>query len=424
MTKGILQFGPALLTWTAVIFKLSALRRSPGNPARRAYWLAMFTLALALTVLLPPVHLAIDRAAGIPNLARLLGHGLALAASWAVQAFLVHLNYPGVSARRKTRRYGWGLAGTLVLMATLFALAPVDDETMNFMGRYAEAPLMLEYWLAFLAYLGLAQWNVARLSWRYARLTDRPTLSLGLRLTGVGGLFGLAYGAHEGLYLVLRRLDLGYPLGNKEAITQVLLASAIAFIVIGSTMPAWGPRVGLPALWRWIGRYRAYRRLYPLWLALCRSTPEIALIPPSSSVVDALTVRDLDFRLYRRVIEIRDGRLALRAYLDPRAADAAHDLGREAGLSGEELQVLVEATSLAAALRAKGQRRPSAAHRTFEAPGWADVEGEVVWLEKVASCYGDSPLVPAALARLWWEHASPLEETSGHRSGHGHPEPR
>jgi hypothetical protein len=401
MTRVLLQLGPAMLTWAAVIFKLPAMRRSPRDSALRAYWLALLALSLALTVLLPPVHLAIDRLVGVPNLSRLLGHSLALAAAWAAQAFLLRLNYLGPTAWRRTRRYGWALAATVVVMAVLFALAPVDVETTQFMGRYADASFMLEYWLAFLAYLGLAQWNVAHLSWRYARLSDRPALRLGLRLTAAGGVFGLGYVVHEGLYLAVRRLDLGYPLGVKERVTQVLLASAAGLIVIGSTMPAWGPRVGLPRLWRWIAQYGAYRRLYPLWLALCRSSPEIALVPPSPVVVDALAVRDLDLRLYRRVIEIRDGRLALRPYLDPRAANAAHALGQDAGLSGEELQVVVEAASLAAALRAKKRRRrPPAGGPRPEAPGATDLEGEVAWLERVADCFARSPLVRAVLAEL------------------------
>jgi hypothetical protein len=174
-------------------------------------------------------------------------------------------------------------------------------------------------------------------------------------------------------------------------------------------MPAWGPRVGLPTLLRWIGRYQTYRELYPLWLALYRSSPEIGLMPPSSSVVDALTLRDLDFRLYRRVIEIRDGRLALRSYLDPQIDAAACKLGQEAGLGTEELPVVIEAASLAAALRAKTEGRPSPGRQTFEAPGWADLDSEAAWLRKVTSAYVNSPVVRAVLARQEQERAGPRQ---------------
>jgi hypothetical protein len=401
VAKGLLlQLGPALLAWAAVLFKLPAVCHSPGNPELRAYWSGLLGVALTLTVLLPPVYVAIDRLAGVPNLARLLGHSLALTGGWSVQAFLLLLNYPPATARRKIRRRSWALAGTLVLMAILFTRAVVDDETTEFMRRYARAPLLVEYWVLFLAYLGMVGGNVVHLTWRYAQLSDRVALRLGLRLTTVGGLFGLGYVAHEAVYLAARGLRLDYPLGDNETVTQVLVAGATAFIVVGSTMPAWGPRVRLPALWRWADQYRAYRRLYPLWCALCQSSPKISLVPPSSLLVDTMAISDLDFRLYRRVIEIRDGRLALRPYLDPRVAEVASTRGREAGLSDEELPVLVEATSLAAALRAKAQDRPASGVLAFEGFGGTDLEGEVAWLTRVAHSYARSPLVRTILEEL------------------------
>jgi hypothetical protein len=406
-----LQLGPVLLTWAGVIFKLPALRRSPHDAALRAYWLGLVGIALTLTVLLPPVQLAVDRLVGVPNLARPLGHALALAAGWSVQSFLLLLSYPAATARRGIRRRGWVLAGTLVLMATLFALAPVEDETTLFMSRYADAPFIPEYWLVFLTSLAMVGWNVVRLCWRYARLSERPVLRLGLRLTAAGGLFGLCYIVNEGLYIATRRLGLGYPLRDHETVTQLLLAIAAALIVIGSTIPAWGPRIGLLRLWRWIGRHRAYRRLYPLWLALYRSSPGIALIPPSPRVVNALAVRDLNFRLYRRVIEIRDGCLTLRAFQDPQVADAARNLGRDAGLSGSKLEVLVEAASLAAGLRAMPtQRRAAVAPpTTIPARGGANLDTEVAWLAEVSDCFAHSPLLRAVLARMEreaWQAAS------------------
>lgn len=408
MAKELLDVGPALLAWTAVAYKLPALRRSPHDPALRAYWLTLLFLAIALTVLLPPVYLAIDRLAGFPNLARLLGHSSVLVTSWAVQAFLLHLNFPGGAARGKIRRLGWALAGALALMTALFVLAPVEEEALEFMTRYANAPFILEYWAVFLSYLGLALVNQVRLSWRYASLADRVALRLGLRLAAVGGVFGLGYVAHEGLYVVVRRLGLDYPLGDKDMVTRVLIAGATGLMVIGSTMPAWGPRVGVAALWRWVRRYRAYRRLYRLWLALYRSNPDIALIPPPAGLADALAVRDLGFRLYRQVIEIRDGRLALRPYFDPRAAAIARELGQKAGLSGEELHAVVEAANLAAALRDKARGQPVAgAGAMVETPGGADLDSEAAFLEKVARCYMTSPIVRTVLAQLERERAMP-----------------
>jgi hypothetical protein len=40
--------------------------------------------------------------------------------------------------------------------------------------------------------------------------------------------------------------------------------------------------------------------------------PEIALLPPRPPLIELLDPRDVDFRLRRRVIEIRDGLLDVR----------------------------------------------------------------------------------------------------------------
>jgi hypothetical protein len=284
-------------------------------------------------------------------------------------------------------------------MTVLFGLAPVDEDVVDFTGRYGDAPYVLEYRLIFLAYLALVGFKMIRLCWRYARLAQPPALTLGLRVVALGAAFGFGYLAHEGLRVAARRLGYGDPLPGSDALTRLLGAGAVGLVVVGSTMPAWGPRVGVPALARWVGRYRAHRRLYPLWRDLARATPEIALAPPRSALADALTVRDLGFRLYRRVIEIRDGGLALRPHLDPAVAEQVRAACRAAGLPEEEAEAVVEAACLAAALEAK--RRGEAAHTaagTLGLAGGADVASEVALLERVAGCYRRSPIVRAVRA--------------------------
>ena len=92
-------------------------------------------LAAALTILLPPVYLAVDGLTGVPNLARLLGHGLILATGSAVRSFLGYLSYPDAAARPDPRRSVRDLSVALGLLAVLFGLAPVDDESLDVMRR-------------------------------------------------------------------------------------------------------------------------------------------------------------------------------------------------------------------------------------------------------------------------------------------------
>ncbi len=385
MSDQAIIWGLVVLVWAAVAYRLPALYHDRRNSAARAYWLTMASLGAGLTLLLDPVYLAVDRASGIPNLATLLKHSFALIAAWMVQTFFLHVNYSGDAGRRIHRR-GWALAAALALMAVLFRLAPVDQETLDFTGRYAQAPFIREYWLVFLAYLGFALVNLTYLPWRYAGLSDKVSLRIGFRLWAAGGALGLVYVVHKATYIALRALGVSYP-AEVRRVSDALVAGAVAFIIVGSTMPAWGPRVGLPRLCRWLDDYRAHWRLYPLWRALYDCNPDIALLPASSALANALTVRQVGFRLYRRVVEIRDGLLALREYLDPQVAKAASQRGRAAGLADDDLQALVEAESVAAALRAKQQGLPPAGTgHSFKPIGGKDLSTEVSYLQKVA-CY-------------------------------------
>lgn len=398
MAHQLLAYGPAVLAWTAVAYKLPITRRGPQHAARCAHWLTLLCLALALTVLLPPVYHGLNHLSGVPNLARLLGNSLMLIACWMAQAFLRHLGPSDEGVRLTISRSGWALVGALALMAGLFARAPVEQEAFDFTRRYGSTPYVLEYRLVFLISLSLELISVIRLASRFARATDRPPLSLGLHLVALGCLVGVGYAAHEGLRTAALRLEVGEPLPASDLITGLLVASAVALTLVGSTIPTWGARAGIPALYRWLSRYRAYRRLYPLWRDLYQANPEIALLPAPTALADALTVRDLGFRLYRRVVEIRDGHLALRPYLDPRVAASAQRLCQDAGLSGEEAHTTIEAAGLAAALRARAERQPPLSKLVAPATqGGADVRSEVAVLERVARCYERSPIVRAVL---------------------------
>lgn len=395
MIRDVLIWFPAGLAWVAVGYTFPALLRRRHDAAFRAFWLSLLFLALSLSVLTPAGYAAIDGMIGVANLARLLGNALILVAGWQVQAFLFHLNYPDQRARL---RIGWSasfLAASLILLAGFFALAPVHREAADFVGRYADAPFVLEYRLVFLAYLGWALGAIVFLSWRYANLVERPALRLGLRVDAFGGVLGLGYVLNETLRVSLPHVFGGTdPIPRDLLVTQFFEASAVTLMLVGCTMPAWGPRVGIPKLVEWLTRYRTYRRLTPLWRALYQASPEIALSPPRSAVLDDLDPRDLSFRLHRRVVEIRDGCLALRPFVDPQVAEEARRRCASAGLPPRETEVVVAGMSLAAALAAKGEGRPMEQPWSALIPfGGSDLATEVAALEGVADAWANSPLV-------------------------------
>jgi hypothetical protein len=411
MTAQTLVNLATVLAWAVVAYRLPSLLRQPRDPVRRTYWLALFLLAAALTVLLPGLQAAIATSTGIPYLAHLFGNAFVLGAAWATQVSLYHATYPPLEAPRRSRRIGLVVVAALGLMAVCFALATGAGEAVAFTGRYQHASFLLGYRLVYLVGIALAIGNFARLSWRYARRSSRPSLQIGLRLVAIAGVIGLAYVANEGLRAATERLGRANPVPNPDAVSQLLIALSMSLGLIGTTLPAWGPRLGIPVLVTWLRHYRALRRLYPLWTDLYHAQPRIALFPPRSPIADLLTVRDLRFHLYRRVIEIRDGQLLLCRHLDARPAAAARQRCVAAGLSEAETHAVIEATEIAAALRAgPGDDDPTPPRAGQVLSGARDVVGEVAALERVARCYRRSPIVRVVVDQLDRETA-PAEST-------------
>ena len=381
------------MAWAATLYRLRDLRKDWGNPALRALCAALALPALTLTLTIPSVSLLVGRVLGVPNIAWLWTHCCLVMFSATVQRLLLFWAYPPEQARPKARRRMLGCVLAMPLMVTLFLLAPVDEPTTTFSATYADAPYVAQYLMVYLTASAVALADVTRLCWRYAKIAGRPWLRRGLRITVAGAASGFAFCGCKAVLIAGRRL--GLDLDYLDKATPVFASGAALLIVVGLTIPAWGPR--LAEARDWVAGYRSYRRLHPLWFALYQATPQIALVPPASAGADTFVVRDLDFRLYRRVIEIRDGRLALRPYLDREVAAAAHRLGEAAGLAGEELQAVMEASALAAALRAKAQNRPVVVdHR--DPTGGADLPSEIAWLVRVARAFAGSPVVTAALA--------------------------
>jgi hypothetical protein len=128
---------------------------------------------------------------------------------------------------------------------------------------------------------------------------------------------------------------------------------------------------------------RAFRRLAPLRSVLCAAVPEVASALPDAQY-------RARFRLYRRVIEIRDATLALGPYRDPEVASAAARDARVAGCKGSELTAVVEAAVLAAAIRAwdTGRPVPQPAGRPGRAPALSlDLRSEADWLVVVSRAF-------------------------------------
>lgn len=356
------QYVPPLLAW------LVFLARRPGEDrARRYIRRILLGLAVSLTALTPAGHAAIHWLTGGIDLPRLVGHAGMLLAAWAAQDLMLYLN----GLRGRGLWHTWWIAGMFCVMCVFFALTP------NLMPQ---SPWVFEYVLAYVVAQAPAFTNVIRLCLRYARVADTVTLRVALRVVVAGTVGASLYLVSKTVLAAAPRFGFDYPFGRSVLVSKVLPTSAYLLVLIGAI---------LPALVTWLGRYRHYRRLGPLWRDLYRSDPAIALDPPT--LPDALAFVRLRLRLYRRVIEIRDGLLALRPYRDPAIATAARTRATTEGLVGQHLEAVVEAATIAAALRAKTAGHPLAPELDLPVTGGADLAEETAFLTLVADAYRTLP---------------------------------
>jgi hypothetical protein len=243
--------------------------------------------------------------------------------------------------------------------------------------------------LIFIAVLGYCNVVTARLFARYASIVDRRWLRCGLRLLAVNSAINLLFCACVAVLLVAARLDLTAVGAAVQRVEPLVGSTGILISAVGTMMPALGPR---------LDRIVAYHRLHPLWLAIYRTVPELVLAPPRWPRADRWNVWDVNFRLYRRIIEIRDGRLALRPYFDAGVAEDAHRRAADAGLDQVAQEAVIEAATLAAAIEAKATgRRPVEQPPSADgAAGGGDLATELSWLTQVAKAFVSSAIVAAA----------------------------
>lgn len=373
-----------VVIWAAVVYRYPAVWRGTGPPARRALWFALVALALGWTVRIPEVYLLVDRTLRVPNLAQLAGDLLALATGCGILAMLLFQTEEPAIARRRLRVRLAGVAVAAVAMSVAFAAADFDDETVDFWARYAGEPSLLTYSIPYLVYVAYVFADLMRLSWWYAKIGRGRYLSIGMWLIAAASVLGQAYVLLRVVFLIAVAAGAGGRLRAYDAVSIVLVAGVSLLAVVGAVLPALGSNVVA---------YRSHRRLRPLWSALYRANPAIALAAPSSR--EALETRDLDFRLHRRVIEIRDGLLALRPRFPPEVADAARELSRREGLRDEQdVEAVALAAMIAVAVRNGNGTRPApAAADDAVIPGGAGLEDETAWLERVSTALADSPIV-------------------------------
>lgn len=361
------------ITGIGSAYKALGLRGERRDPATHAVVLGLAGLAASSLLFTPSFYRFIDGRLRVTNLCELLGHGFVLAAGWNGQRLLLHLT--GRATPRRVRWRGVVAASAIVGLVVFFALAPRLVETTDFTilisGQWADTC----YWIVLVGCVMFQLGDIARLAWRCARLAPKEWVGLGLGIVTVGCGVGIAAFADPLSYVVFR-LAGSSPPQVLDALGRGLCVTSMSLVAVGATVPAWSKNLARDPH-AFVHAYRAHRRLRPLWSVLRDASPDIALNQRA---------RNIEFRLYRRVIEIRDGILTVRANVDDATREAVTRCARRRGLEGADVDAVIEAAAIHRAVT-DPHASPAELPADVEVIGGSSLDDEVDWLSRVADAY-------------------------------------
>lgn len=373
----------ALSSYAALVYRLCQAGRSWRDNAYRA--LLVTLLFQCVTFTMGVVIMESESFLGVRNLAILVMHVAAVADCVSAQIILLHWSSGDEPATGKARgRLITGSAVTALLIA-LFFIADGPRRPASDFNTGSGRPLILTYLLAFIISQAVPCVTIFRQCRPYARMADKAPLRQALRLLSVAAVVLLLYCAARTVNVLTAAL--GIDIGAWTVVATALSAAGIVILSVSLTISSWGASAA--KLLEWAHRYRSYRALYPLWRDLYESSPDIVLEPPPGAAVS-----DLDYRLHRRVVEIRDGWRDLRPYID-RTARAARTSEADGGAADPEVseefrQAFAEAARIRQALDAKRDGTLPDDNKDAGDFGDRDTDNftaEVAWLTKVASAY-------------------------------------
>lgn len=368
----------------ATVVKGLDLAREPTDRGNQNLVAALACLTLAFIVEIPD-----DRGHrtffGVDEITRLLGHTLALTAACGTLALLSGWSLGSDAARDVIRRQ-WRLHGVvLVGLTVLFFADPTRAEPKSTTDPYADAhPLLIAYGLLLYLYMGYTMRGILRGAISSATLQSGLT-AFGQWLCAATGVFGLLVAFNKLAWLI--NTIAGQPMNWPQVMLGTALQGlATISMFVGLSMPSIDERL---SSWKARRRARGDRStLAALWQDLRDLFPKIQL--PEADLHD----------VYRPLMEISDGLLALRPYLDPAVRETATMVAREHGVRSEELESVVTAAQIAVAIDAAragreplGETRPATA---VALAGEAPVEhagGIQQQLVPIAAAYSGSPVV-------------------------------
>ncbi len=384
MIAGILFYSVAAVAGSAAIVRAARLPASTNPSATIAQALALLVLTLTLVTMATTTQSIINR--HLPDGGKFAGNILTLVAALASVAVTVYTRYPPEQAAPKLRHRLLGLLPVVAVMALTFSMPHRVPLTGSFDGLYVTNHELAVYTVAYAAYLGVALVDQTVLWWSFSRKAPRY-FQIGLRLLAIGSGLGVGY-AVSTLGIVVQRLVTGSTATagtrgvcgspfSSASCTVAVGVPAVVIMVVTIGVLACIISARFDNLARWTHAARSYHRLGPLWLALTTAHPELVRFnvdkDPSTDDAGAVT-KDIEWRLARRYVEIRDAMLLLG--LD--STDGREGLTEERPETGEALAIL-------SALNTRQHHQVPV--RVGSPAPTRDIAEDIDWLERVAAQY-------------------------------------
>lgn len=407
--------------WSALATVVHLLRYKRGgdDPA---------TSAAKTSLLVAAVMATVSYTFSVPPLSRLLSAdgiwfnwlaGIVIGNSVVIYVYMFYLfSVEDRPAAVRTAQRVWLIYVVIVAaIIVLFAINPAArDFDLGPDGRYrsggpGEPAASLAYILSF-AFAGVMNVVVCRLGWRWVKMAKgTPWVAMGLRTNAIGQILAMGMVTHMIGYNAALICGI-VPPWTQDMVETPIKGIAGMFTMLGLSATATARWIKDARIVVWAHDNSARRRLYPLWKRMYDLVPAIAIEPPPSSAFrDMLRVREPRRQMVDRIVELWEGRQHIRVPYGTR--ELASQLGRDAGLSGPELDAVVEAASLAVGFEVVESpidfrvevATASEASRVVQDCG--DTAADVRWWGDVATALRTSPVVAQVRAR-----AHDLVETS------------
>lgn len=299
----------------AVGWKFYQLSKAPQDRSLRSVAFCLACAALSYPFAMPGGASGFDTVAG-HGAAKLVQNVLLLATVYFLMCFYLYASAEEDGGRRRARFEALVVCAVTVSICVAAATVPHQALAGSFSTTDMTVAQVAFFYLVTGLYLMYALTAAALWTRRYARASSKPH-STGLWTAGVG-MLGMAVACAIRAVIVAIRWRGGDVIGPVLATVALLLVISTLLFVFGITYPGVRARLALCRLW--LRHRREHARLEPLWILMAEAAPHTVLRTHSSSLRDRWRARGVHRRHHRRIVECRDGLVAISPYLAPTGA--------------------------------------------------------------------------------------------------------